>query len=110
MEIEGGGEPAPPMQSEEARPQQPPSNLRRRRNLNQKPTSLSPPCNRDRGSSRSGTMLDTSSPAMRTPRATAKARRPELDHPTLSARTSAARSLTGITGSSPGLFTGRLRR
>ena len=33
----------------------------------------------------------------------------EPDQPTLIARTSAARSSTGIVGSSPGLFTGRLR-
>jgi|HubBroStandDraft_3_1064219.scaffolds.fasta_scaffold70673_2 hypothetical protein len=32
------------------------------------------------------------------------------DHPTLIARTSAARSSTGIMGNSPGLLTGRLRR
>ena len=31
-------------------------------------------------------------------------------HPTLIARTSAARASTGITGSSPGFLTGRLRR
>ena len=35
---------------------------------------------------------------------------PKPYQPTLIARTSAARSSIGIVGSSPGLFTGRLRR